>query len=164
MSFKKIVEQAATKAAIDASPALCQCDRTELRERAIRGGSKQYVRQCLDCGEPVGNPAKQAGPVAPFDEDLRRIDLDRREGVRQAARQVESAQWWSYYEQYMAGPQWAAVRVNVLRRDKYICQGCFAAQATEVHHTSYANFGAEFAFELLSLCRPCHERFHAKDE
>lgn len=160
MSFKKLVEQAAQQAAMDASPAPCRCERTELRERVIRGGSKQYVRQCLDCGEPVGNPVKQAGAVATFDEELRRIDRDRREGIRQAARQAESAKWWDSYRDYMAGQAWADLRVKVLERDRYVCQGCLTAKASEVHHATYAHFGAEFAFELLSLCHPCHARFH----
>jgi len=164
MSFKKLVEQAARQAGVDAMPAPCQCLRTEVRERTIRGGSKQFVRQCLDCGESVGNPVKQLGAVAPFDEELTRRDRERRTAVRLAAQEAESARWWDSYHGYMASQEWADLRTKVLERDKYLCQGCLTAKATEVHHVTYQNFGAELAFQLLSLCRPCHERYHAKSD
>jgi 5-methylcytosine-specific restriction endonuclease McrA len=158
--FKKVVEQAAQQAAIDASPAPCECLRTEVRERTIRGGSKQYVRQCLDCGEPVGNPVKQVAGVALFDEELKRRDTKRRADIREAARKAKSAEWWAFYEEYMASNEWRSLRRKVLTRDSGTCQGCLTESAAEVHHKTYENFGSEFAFELVSLCRKCHERFH----
>ena len=163
MTFKKIVEQAAQQAAIDASPPACECQRTEVRERTIRGGSKQYVRQCLDCGEPVGNPVKQVAGVAPFDEGLKSRDSKRRADAREAARKEKSAEWWTLYREYMSGEAWASLRLTVLARDKNTCQGCLTERATEVHHRTYENFGREFAFELVSLCRTCHGRFHTND-
>lgn len=161
MSFRKLVEQVAQQAAIDASPEPCRCERTEVRKRCIRGGSVQYVRQCIDCGEPVGSPVKQAGSVPPFDEELKRIDTKRRADIREAASKAKSAEWWGFYRDYMASDEWKALRLKVLARDKGMCQGCITAPASQVHHQTYRNFGHEFAFELISLCTPCHERYHA---
>lgn len=163
-SFHDFVESAAKSAGFEAAPEECQHQHTELRARTIRGGSKQYVRQCLFCGEPVGNPQKQNGEVAPFDEELRESYSDRRREVMDVARREKRTEWWAHYREYLASDAWSELRVKVLERDNYRCQGCLDAMATEVHHTTYAHFGAEFAFELLSLCRPCHERFHAEGE
>ena len=33
--------------------------------------------------------------------------------------------------------------------------------AKQVHHTTYANVGHEFLFELVALCPECHNRYHA---
>lgn len=162
--FKDFVEASARSAGHEAAPEECQHQHTELRARTIRGGSKQYVRQCLFCGEPVGNPQKQTGEVAPFDEELRDSYSERRREVMDVARREKRTEWWAHYREYLASHEWADLRAKVLLRDGHLCQGCLAEKATEVHHTTYAHFGAEFAFELLSLCRPCHARFHADGE
>jgi len=64
--------------------------------------------------------------------------------------------------EYYQSLEWKKLRLIVLNRDKYICQGCLKNQATEVHHQSYAHFKEEFMFELISLCRHCHSRYHNK--
>jgi 5-methylcytosine-specific restriction endonuclease McrA len=163
MSFKKFVDQQATIAGIKAASGECTHMQTELRSRTIRGGSTQYVRQCLFCGESVGNPQKQSGTVKPFDEALRESYAERRRTLRETAQREKSSEWWDNYREYLASDAWAEVRRKVLERDKYVCQGCLTAKATEAHHRTYDNFGAEFAFELLSLCRPCHQRYHEGD-
>lgn len=162
MSFKKIVEIAAMRAAANAVPDVCECQNVAVRERLIRGGSKQYVRQCLDCGESVGNPVKQSGIVEPFDDHLRASYRERCTALRESAKAQESAQWWGDYESYMSSSEWRSIRAIVLSRDKNTCQGCLSAPANEVHHKTYEHFGQEFAFELISLCKPCHERMHVE--
>lgn len=163
-TFKQVVEQAAMQAAMDANPPECEHQRSEVRERKIRGGSVQHVRQCLDCGEPLGNPLKQNGSAKPFDEGLRERYQEWRQSVRETAKQRESEAWWAHYREYMASPQWLSRREKVLQRDGRICRGCLTNEATEVHHLTYENFGAEFAFQLMSLCRPCHKRYHAEQD
>jgi 5-methylcytosine-specific restriction endonuclease McrA len=162
--FKDFVEAVARRAGFDAVPEECQHQNTELRARTIRGGSRQYVRQCLFCGEPVGNPQKQSGEVAPFDEELRSTYAERRRKAMASAQQEKRTEWWGNYREYMASQEWSSLRAKVLERDGHLCRGCLTVQATDVHHTTYAHFGAEFAFELLSLCRPCHERFHTEGD
>lgn len=164
MRFDEIVRMEQSKAAAKAAPEECACKRTEVRERQIRGGSKQFVHQCLDCGESVGSPVKQFGTVAIFDEPFRESYRARTNALRESAKAEASAYWWGQYKRYMEGPEWKFTRTKILGRDKQVCQGCLLGVATEVHHLSYNNFGKEFAFELISLCRPCHERIHAEDE
>jgi hypothetical protein len=64
--------------------------------------------------------------------------------------------------EYYKTDEWKKLRLLVLNRDKYICQGCLKNQATEVHHQSYLHFKKEFMFELISLCNHCHSRYHNK--
>lgn len=68
------------------------------------------------------------------------------------------------HQQYLKTPQWKDMRLKVLKRDDYTCQGCLENPATEVHHITYDNWKNEFMFELMSLCRECHSRFHKKDK
>jgi hypothetical protein len=68
------------------------------------------------------------------------------------------------HQQYLKTSQWQDMRLKVLKRDDYTCQGCLENPATEVHHITYDNWKNEFMFELMSLCRECHSRFHKKDK
>jgi hypothetical protein len=64
------------------------------------------------------------------------------------------------YKKYLQTPEWKAKRERVLIRDNYLCQGCLQNRAVDVHHMSYANFGDELFFQLISLCKECHEKVH----
>ena len=67
------------------------------------------------------------------------------------------------YHAYLKSPQWKALRDKVVARDKSICQGCLEhTSRPAVHHMTYDNIFEEFAFELITLCNPCHDRFHGK--
>lgn len=59
---------------------------------------------------------------------------------------------------HLVSAEWAAMRQLVLARDNYLCQGCLKRQATVIHHKTYKSKLAELAFELVSLCEPCHAR------
>ena len=56
----------------------CDHPRSELRERTIRGGGKQFVQQCLRCGAAISNLIKREAalaenggkPLPLFDEKL----------------------------------------------------------------------------------------------
>lgn len=138
----------------------------ELRTRRISGGGIQYRRQCLNCGRSVGNAISHAEvKVLPpyWDEDLEpmfearvRAEL---EAQRTAAEGAELSRREAY-RQYLETSAWKARRARVLMRDRYICQGCLSARAVDVHHTTYAHVGSELMFELVSLCRECHDRAH----
>ena len=69
--------------------------------------------------------------------------------------------------EYMASPEWARVRMNVLVRDRKQCQrkwsGCYG-QGNIVHHLNYDNWGkgnVEEVMDCLLVCSPCHEKEHA---
>lgn len=64
------------------------------------------------------------------------------------------------YIAYLKGESWQELRRRVLERDNYLCQACLSKDAQDVHHITYANFGKEFCFELMSVCRDCHNLLH----
>ncbi len=68
------------------------------------------------------------------------------------------------YADYLKSEQWQQLRLKVLQRDGFRCQGCLAARATQVHHRSYGHVRGEFCFELISLCDACHERLHGRSK
>ncbi|MGN6556069.1 MAG: HNH endonuclease, partial [Verrucomicrobiota bacterium] len=68
--------------------------------------------------------------------------------------------WQQRYEAYLKSAEWQQKRQLVLARVQGICEGCRSAVATEVHHLTYADVGSEFLFQLVAMCRPCHDRFH----
>jgi 5-methylcytosine-specific restriction endonuclease McrA len=136
---------------------------TEVRSRTIVGGTTQHVKQCLDCGERYGNPVKQVGTVPCFDEGLKEAMRSARALQKTELVADKKAQMTADYAAYRASPKWAAMRDRVLARDDHWCQGCLDAPADVVHHHTYAHVGNEFAFELVSLCSPCHTRIHKSE-
>lgn len=73
----------------------------------------------------------------------------------------------SYYKDYicyLASDKWKEIREKVFSRDNNICQFCKVSPADQVHHTTYERLGNERLEDLLSICIPCHEDFHRKQE
>lgn len=79
----------------------------------------------------------------------------------------DKAKWRLAHARYMKTDDWAWVREQVIKRDCrcQICQRLFKASETiwDIHHTSYAHFGAADINEVetcLLLCRNCHRLEH----
>lgn len=51
---------------------------------------------------------------------------------------------------------WRQIRSAALARDRG-CRLCGAKDELEVHHGSYARWGAERLADLTTLCRGCHD-------
>ena len=108
---------------------------------------------------------KQA--ATPFDDSIR----DARERAYRQARLFEvererdyqDAAWWAKHAAVLASSSWRAKKEIVLRRDLGRCRGCASAPASEIHHLTYAHLGEELLFELVALCRSCHEHAHNSD-
>lgn len=145
----------------------CLHDETALRGRHDILGRPHVVRQCVTCGANLGAVAKAAlqgqpfESVPSFDEETHdrywqriRAEKDRRWKAQQTRRKAE-------YSAYLQTDHWRTLRARVLQRDNSLCQGCLVQRATEVHHLTYAHRGHEMAFELVSLCRQCHEALSA---
>jgi 5-methylcytosine-specific restriction endonuclease McrA len=79
---------------------------------------------------------------------------------RALERDQQSEEWWRRYNEYLATEEWRNLRQLVFRRDDGICQGCYAAPATQVHHLTYEHVCNEFLWELTSICDGCHARVH----
>ena len=64
------------------------------------------------------------------------------------------------YQNYLQSSEWASTRQRILTRAKGVCEGCLTSPATQVHHMTYDNIYDELAFQLVALCRGCHEKVH----
>lgn len=150
----------------------CDHARTELRVFPNRNGATHHKNQCMDCGKAVGNSVPKDGAadadLAPFDPSLAERYYEARRKRRDAiilknaeAQKQEGDDRAREYQAYLSSLEWKGRRSKVLARAQGMCEGCGDRKATEVHHLTYEHVFDEFLFELVALCRPCHERLHA---
>lgn len=76
-----------------------------------------------------------------------------------AAHRIERAQARALYHRYLRSLAWRWKRVRVLWRDRGRCQIC-GRLATDVHHLTYARKYREPLYDLLTVCRACHDKLH----
>ena len=60
-----------------------------------------------------------------------------------------------FYVTYIASPEWASKRRQVLKRAGFVCECCQLRRATEVHHLTYERIPDEPLDDLLALCADC---------
>ena len=152
-----------------ARPPECVHEKTEIRSRVVQGGGVQIKKQCLSCGQPLGNPLRKADfpHTAPFDEELlqKREADERRLEWRTAVKykrklELRELGFQLNYDSYIRSPKWQKKRLLILKRCGGLCEGCMENNAKEVHHLTYKHFGDELLFELVALCQTCHGRIH----
>lgn len=85
---------------------------------------------------------------------------ERSKEARQSYEQVYLQKRREYYDAYIRSERWAEKRAMILKRCGHKCEGCGMNPATQVHHLTYEHLGDELLFELVGLCRDCHERVH----
>ena len=154
-------------------PPKCEClGETTIRRKPIRGGGFQLKHQCMVCGAAVGSAIAHDKFNIQIDEWDLSLEAAWKENVnkfyRDNAFQLEqnienkSTQWWKQYNKYLLSEQWRDRRDRIFRRAGYICEGCGAKPASQVHHLSYKNVGKEFLWEIVAVCDDCHARCHEK--
>lgn len=144
----------------------CDHPTMELRHRPA---ANHYVRQCLVCGwttPPIAHDKidrLEREAAAAVDDSIR----DNWYAAQQVKRTLERKQgqqdFFEAHSNYLRSPEWKARRVAVLRRDGYICQACLQNEASQVHHLTYKHWGHEPLFELVSVCKPCHDQITTLD-
>lgn len=145
----------------------CKHDQgTRLTIKKNKANIEEYRPQCLLCGRTFGAAVAKASvsyipPVFDTELEAQRNTL-RNDWLRRIQRAQARVVPTMTREEYMQSPAWKAIRLKVLARDKYLCQGCLTAGATQVHHTTYANLYDELLFQLQSLCDHCHKKVHHK--
>lgn len=140
-----------------------------LAERTLADGRSDVVYQCTDCGLALSFPIARevvdelvvgGEALGVFDKELETHGLrEQRERRTQESRE-RTERWFAEHSEYLRSPQWAEKRRLVLLRCRGVCEGCGSAPATEVHHLTYEHWKSELLFELVGLCKPCHERAH----
>ncbi len=153
----------------------CRHAVSEIRWRNRRIG--MLGRQCLDCGDAVSTN------WIPHNDAVRDLNLRNREqlqslpdwadlpepdnntldlfglGEPRPERKIDRTE----YAEYLASDDWKRRRLLILKRAGGTCEGCLVKQGSlDVHHKTYKHFKQEFAFELIALCRECHERVHGR--
>jgi 5-methylcytosine-specific restriction endonuclease McrA len=137
---------------------------------------RQLREQCLDCGWLLGERKSHAladSTTPNADEFAMKRCLEERnrsflkqcqerQRIYIAEREREDAAWWARYDDHLASNKWQRMRRIIFARDNETCQGCLSRPATQVHHLTYRNVCEEFAFQLISICDICHQRFHEK--
>ena len=142
--------------------------------------------QCANCGAKIKETRKGDYSVAAlplFDLQLQEKEHERITAIRENLQEQwnnerdsewksEQAQkdkgWRDKYNIYLRTPHWQQVRRRALVRDGFLCQNCFCKvteSSAHGHHISYEAYnrlGFSFAFEVVSLCRSCHDSFHGK--
>lgn len=94
-------------------------------------------------------------------KDLESLYVQRVE-KEDARRREANALWWSEYNAYLKSPEWQKKRLLVIKRDKE-CQSCLSAPATQVHHLTYKHVYKEPLFELVGVCKTCHDQITQMD-
>lgn len=148
----------------------CDHPRTELTVKVAVNGTRIYRHQCQVCGQGLevlrhsALPSLQRDHAIPFDETLKNSWWQRKsERARELydeKRERESSEWWRAYQDHQASPEWQMIRMKVLKRAGFVCEGCLSRPATQVHHKTYERVGREMAFDLVAVCDVCHETLH----
>jgi hypothetical protein len=156
------------------------CKHPDIKIRFIDYASgRAFWESCQICGRKIRRLPKSeierlTTPPVAYDESIERRWNDARQAEReaecklrqvdyQAQREQERKKWFDWYNQYLLTPKWKKKRDEVLQRDSYLCQSCRSNRATEVHHLSYKHAGDEPLFELVSVCKSCHDRITEMD-
>jgi hypothetical protein len=119
----------------------------------------------------VPRPDRHRGRVQRQNRDVPLIDQAAHDKAAAARKQARSAAyakaraaateatrvWLS--DEYLASEHWRVLRLKVLEREQFRCEGCKVARAVEVHPIVYRPYG-EFVWELRAVCRDCFNRWH----
>jgi hypothetical protein len=159
----------------------CQHPQSEIRWRTQSNGARQAWRQCLICYQVVGQALKHADvpkDAPDFDEQAREDHWkhvseawnqhwQQEQARRQAEYDAKCENRRQEYLDYLDTIEWRQKREAVLARDRYVCQaklpGCIG-RASQAHHLTYKHIFNEPLFELVAVCRACHEQLHQDDE
>jgi len=147
----------------------CEVSQTfELRRRTIRNGATRPEWQCLGCGQSTGQPVSlrrvpdwESRPA--WDEALSRRYADTAETERLREAADELARKRVAYAGYRQSDVWRARRLKILQRDP-MCRACGEAPSEQAHHLNYERIFREPLFDLVGVCRPCHENLHRRDK
>ena len=141
----------------------------------IANGAMQVRNCCKKCGERVGTALSQkdkawvdslpwhSEELSTSYENRRRVEWERALLGLARRQYAERGALTQSYRTYLLSDAWKAKRALVMRRCDGTCEGCGVAEATDVHHLHYRHLFNELLFELVGLCRKCHDRITDED-
>lgn len=131
-------------------------------ERTFCGNEYQYTGGEILEGDRCEVTCKQC--TRSLDSQDRAEQWRAESAQRVAEREQDERKWWEWYSDYLATPEWAKRRQLVLGRAQGLCEGCRSAAPVHVHHLTYDHAGDELLYELVALCRECHQKAHPEKE
>jgi hypothetical protein len=148
----------------------CKHTETVFVKRTLSNGTKQHGVQCTTCGKwrALKNVAIPiTATLVDFNETLHKTFWDSTVTQRLDAWTKEAAERLEArceeYAEYRKTAKWKAKVARVLARDNYTCQGCLKREATQAHHLTYDHIFDEPLFDLVAICRVCHEAVSKQD-
>lgn len=159
------------------TPEFCTHALRERRRYPIAGGGFQLTDQCQNplCGERVGGSLPQKNvdmdAVPLFDLEARDHARVCVEVERQKTRErdfIEGRPELSpEYLEYLQTPEWRVLHDRVMKRAGGVCEACRrdprdGYRPVNAHHLTYRHIFHEFLFELVAICRDCHDRWHER--
>lgn len=146
---------------------ICNNHNMEFAKMQTESGVLILKKQCFECGEVSSNQFKKSSvnnfDLLPFiNDDIRSIRNEFNSEVRKELNAIQNESAWKEYSDYLNSDKWKRKREAVLKRDNNLCQACLSSQATEVHHLHYENIYDEPLFDLVSLCKRCHDKIEDK--
>ena len=86
------------------------------------------------------------------------------ERQRQLEEWCERHKYDGDYYSYLQSNEWKTLRAQALKRDGYRCQMCDSGTNLQAHHVSYEHLHTDEELDdVVTLCKECHEKVHAKD-
>jgi 5-methylcytosine-specific restriction endonuclease McrA len=148
-----VAEPVSVFGCLDCDELLDVCDRRDLLH--LRRASR-----AISCARP-GDP----GDAILFCDSCTNLRLqlhNEEQRLRRLARQARAAQLRKMtFAEYRMQPEWQARRSATLARAGYRCQTCGENDVClDVHHNAYERYGDENTFDLVVLCRSCHQKVH----
>lgn len=143
----------------------CRHPAKTLRYKICSNKTRQYGYQCDYCGDMVGvlipkPPLTERLELPEWDASLRAAYYRKRPNYFELCREEQTNLFWRFHEGYMNTKKWQGIRSKVLERSEGMCEGCLVRLADNVHHKTYKHLGDELLFELVAVCRKCHDRVH----
>lgn len=128
--------------------------------------------QCMACGRISSAIAKDyihaagvsTAALPAWDETLLSIKLEEQVRAESDRRLREEERWWKAYDAYLESDEWRRKRALVLKRSAGVCEGCGVRPAVQVHHLHYKRVFREMLFDLVAVCRQCHDAIHESDD
>ena len=146
---------------------ICQNHNMNFVKMKTEGGTMILKKQCPECGEVSSNQFKKSmvsnfDLLPDIDQGIRNLIEQFYSSVRSQLKAIENESAWKEYSDYLNSDKWKRKREAVLKRDQNTCQACLSNQATEIHHLHYENIYDEPLFDLISVCKRCHEKIEEK--
>jgi transposase len=151
----------------------CKHAHNTVRKKLAADGAISIWQQCDRCGHKVSIAIKKATmtlaqvqALPTWDTQLEsRFYAEKKKYFDEsyaAEKKRHADAWHCAYDQYLHSPEWKRKSKLVMLRAQGICEGCRETEAIDAHHLSYDDVGHEFLFQLVALCRKCHDKLHGR--